>query len=423
MALTISLFCPIPVGGQTAQSDSQQVDQSAQIESLVQALGSPDFNTRRQATHRLVALAPVAVPQLKTALQADDYELRLRAQNLLTVIESILFNGVAIKLSAEPQQPSWDTPVTLTITFENRANFETSIPVEHFLPDDESDEVVRRFAQTMDVAEYLTVTAPNGREVSLKTDDLTVDSRLEKALSRRVEGAVLSALGPGMARTVTIPAFNQNAARYPMLREGVYKIQIDYVPQWNENELHTMKAGYVSSNVCEVHIRESAPPIVLAPGPEVGLVLAREKDRIVASIENRSDVARAVNLNFGMAAPFADFLWFVHKEDGKHELIELSNREPVEVKKFEGDRIRWIKPAEKLIVAEVPVAKVNSLAGTSESAEPPVISVQYYNECGRRWQQSLEKPLPEGAPEVLTAPLPHRIVTVPLRSNPLPLEN
>lgn len=396
-------------------------DQTDRIMALVESLASPDFKTRRHATHELVALAPNAIPQLKLALESDDYEMRLRAQNLLTVIESILFNGVKITLSVTPEYAPWDTPRTLSITFENQADFETRIPVERFPKDDETDKIVRDFALTMDLAEYLTITGPGDREISLKTDDLTVDPRLEDALSRRVEGAVLSPLEAGKSWEVHVPAINRNTARYPMLREGAYKLQFDYVPQWDENELHTMKAGYAASNECVVHVTESAPTVVLEPGPEVGLLLSRDGDKLVAAIENRSDVPRAINLNLGRAAPFADVSWYVHLDDGKQELTSLAPPNAVDLKEFDPDRIRWIKPGETLKLTELPIDKLRPLIEGLQPNGPPVISVQYHSECGRRWQQSLEKPLPDGAPEVLTKPLPHRMVTTPLRSNPLKL--
>ncbi|MFW6108384.1 MAG: hypothetical protein ACOC8D_01090, partial [bacterium] len=58
-------------------------EKPANLDQLVADLGARDYATREEATRKLRALGPAALPALKGAAQSEDPEVRTRAEKLI----------------------------------------------------------------------------------------------------------------------------------------------------------------------------------------------------------------------------------------------------------------------------------------------------------------------------------------------------
>lgn len=82
---------------------------------LIQQLGDRDFQTRETASTQLIALGPLALPELKRTLQDPDPEIRRRAEQCLEDIEqaSVAPLASAVARLLRLRQPAGTTPVLL----------------------------------------------------------------------------------------------------------------------------------------------------------------------------------------------------------------------------------------------------------------------------------------------------------------------
>jgi hypothetical protein len=79
-----------------------QESAAPRVARLIRQLGSPDFARREAAGRELVRLGPRSEPRLTEALADDDYEIRLRARDLLRRLEiARLWSGGLVEYHAE----------------------------------------------------------------------------------------------------------------------------------------------------------------------------------------------------------------------------------------------------------------------------------------------------------------------------------
>ncbi|HEY3245889.1 MAG TPA: hypothetical protein VGM03_21315, partial [Phycisphaerae bacterium] len=157
---------------------SQPADES-EIERLIAQLSDASYEKRTEATRRLCAVGPAAIPALRRAAAGDEYETALRARNLLRTFEQVYFSGVEIRLAVSKEQIDWDEPVDLVLTLVNRSSAPARIPFEKPGRREESGDDpavargVREVAELLDIGDFLSVTAPDGEEVELRVDDIS----------------------------------------------------------------------------------------------------------------------------------------------------------------------------------------------------------------------------------------------------------
>lgn len=388
----------------------------ARIEALIRELGDPSYEVRTRATRELCRIGHRAAPALKRAAAGDEFEAALRATNLLEVIDSVYFGGCSVRLSANPQRLAWDQPLELIVTIHNEGDYPAQIPVE--LPARRRREVsadARQVGDMIDLADYLRVVSPDGRQVDLKVDDILVDPQVAGAVEWRVEGGPLSELPPDREMVLRLSDFNRGWARYPLLARGIHKIVFTYEPQWDDEEFRRAGVGRVQSNALEVEVIESGPPIVRRRLRPAVFTIERAGDELVARLTNSDDLPIWVNTNWGSnQPPFAHLVWMVSVETSpQEERIEPEGRAP-SVEAFSRQRLVEIAPGASLELGRVAIARLLETATVRALPAGGSYGVRavLVNQCDLSWQRRQEPALLGNprAPQELQTPLPRRMI-------------
>ena len=396
----------------------------AQIQELIGKLGHPSYETRARATRCLCMIG-------QRAADSEEFETALRARSLLQVIESVYFGGCSIHLAAEKARIAWDEPTDLIITIRNQSAYRAQLPLDTSAERRRAlSEQARQVGDMVDLADYLRVTAPEGRRVELRADDLQGDPQVADAVEWRAEGGPVGELPAGGEVIHRLRPLNRGWARYPLLQRGVYKILFDYDPQWDDEEFRRAGVGRVTSNVLEVEVTKAAPPIVSASGgsrrPAV-ITAEREGARLIARLTNADDLPIWVNLNLGAdQPPFAQLVWTILAGGSREEVrFDLLSPQP-SLEAFTQERFRKLAPGESVELGRAPLARFMQAPGVQALPAGADFELQavLVNQAGIAWQRSPSSGSLLGnprAPEALRNPLPRRMITGRFTSNPIEL--
>jgi len=391
---------------------------------LVRTLGDPAYETRMFATRRLCAIGMEAWEVLRTAADSADIEASLRAKKLLEVFDRLWFSGAEVSLSFSKPIIDWNEAVDLNITMTNRLSYPARVPFDvdpavRANPDD-----ARQVADMLDVAEWLKVRAPDGRELELRVDDIAGEAAVFAAVQSRLAGGPGGVLTPGERVSVTARAFNRGWARFPLLDHGEYTVMLDYVPDWTDKALAAARAGRVVSTPATLTVRDGAPPTVSRAGVQADLVVERDADVLVARLVNRTDQPLLINVNFGGSPPFADGRW-VYELDQVRREVPLLPKPGASWHDFKPEGLVEVGGGEFIELARIPVNELRKALpapGGDPSADRGFIYFTYANLCDRQWQTRQGSALlgNETAPPFFRQPLPRRILSARYSSNRLP---
>ena len=390
-AAAVSFVAATPVAAADHDTRSHASPSDEQIAALVEALGDPSYETRVDATRRLCAIGPRATAALKRAAEGDVPEIALRAEKLLVAFERLLFSGVEITLRFSKERISWDQPVDLIVTMANRAPHVSLIPVP--LPiggtDTPGHDHARQVAGMIDLADWLVVRTPDGKEVMLHADDIGADAAVAEVIRERLEDGPISPLPAGESVTVTLRVFNKGWARYRMLDRGRYTVAFVYVPQWEDDQLLAKRVGAVESNVAVVEVTAPAPDTVSRSGRELSLEVSVRHSRATATLTNHLDRAVHINTHFGTGVPFATGLWIAESGDRRREISVLPEL-PSSWQQFDSARIVEIRAGGSIVLAKMKWSELRERfekAGAGLATGDWTLQFSYRNLLDRKWQR------------------------------------
>ncbi|MCP4249075.1 MAG: hypothetical protein GY778_18680 [bacterium] len=428
--ISASLALPMNAGAGPPEPERQRQAESVtddQIQSLIDQLGDPSFEVRTQATRRLCMIGQRAAPALRRAAGGDEFEIGLRARNLLDVIDSVYFGGCRVTLSADKDRIAWDEPFALTVTIHNESAYRAHLPIDLDATRRRAfNESARLVGDFMDVADYLVVTDPDGKRVELRVDDLRADPQVADAVEWRADGGPVEELAPGKQTTIQLRPFNRGWARYPFLKRGRYKVAFEYRPEWDDAEFRQAGVGRVVSNALALEVTSEAPPTVRRARRPAALSVERQGSELVARLTNGDDLPIWVNLNFGAdRAPFAQFVWTIVIGDSVTDLrLDLTTPPPALTAVLR-DRMPELTPGESLEVMRVDLARLMELPAVQGLPDGASFGVgaSWINQGDVIWQHQQKPSLLDNprAPRALQTPLPRRMITGRFSSEPLML--
>ncbi len=428
IVLCMTLLSANPAAAQHDSHTTRRTDNTTKLgQELVQQLGHSDYHVRVAATRKLLAMGPNVTKSLRDAAQSDELETALRARRLLDIFEEMLFAGVAVRIEANKTRIAWNESFDLTLHMSNTTAFPARVPTEPDLPHDNvnaPDAHAAQLARMLDLGDFLTITDPDENPLELFTDqEVTNDPLLVSIVHQRASTPVVRVLAGGDHESATLTKFNRGFARYRMLKKGLYRVQLVYQPEWNEEALNDAEIGRVESNILEIEVTGSAPEIVRQAWKDAEIVLTRNGNAMVASLTNLRDVPVMVNLNIappGANPPLAALRWSVERADQWAELrtvdVSLSN----DARAFRHERIVPLAPGDSLKLHRVPVA---TLIKATDGVSGSKVSVYYVNQASRGWQireggDLVGKPW---SPKPFDTPFPRRMLQTAIRSQAMEL--
>lgn len=398
-----------------------------EMASLVHTLGDPAHDERMFATRRLCAIGIEAREFLQAAAESTDVEAALRAKQLLAVFDRLWFSGADVSLSFSKPIIDWLEPVDLKVTMTNRLAYPARVPfdVDPGVRGDDDD--ARQVADMLDLAEWLKVRAPDGRELDLRVDDIGGEPAVFAVVQSRLTGGPGGALAPGEQITVTARAFNRGWARYPLLDRGEHTVMLDYVPDWTDDVLAAARVGRVVSSPATVTVRDGAAPTVSRSGIQTDLIVERNGTYLIARLVNRTDQPLLINTNFGGAAPFADGRW-VYELDQTRRDLPIVPKPGASWHDFKPELLVEVGPGESVELTRIPVSDLRKNlmdAGVDLSGDRWSVHFTYANLCDRQWQTRQGPSLlgNENAPPFFQKPLPRRTLSARQGSNRLAASN
>jgi hypothetical protein len=399
----------------------------ARIAVLIRRLGDPSYEVRTRATRELCKIGHRAGAALKKAAAGDEFEIALRAASLLEVIDSVYFGGCRVELSAEPRRIAWDQTLEVVVTIRNESDYPAQIPLE-------LSELRRRLVSAdaqqvgdmVDLADYLRVVSPDGRQVDLKVDDILTDLQVADAIEWRAESGPVGELPPGRTLEFSLGEFNRGWARYPLLARGMYKIVFEYDPQWDDEEFRRAGVGRVRSKPLEIEVTEASPPMVRPRAPAALVAVERNGEALVARLTNCDDLPVWVNLNWGsVEPPFSQLVWRVATEASPEGVRVGQAAAPPPLKAFDRERLTNLPPGATAELGAVSIAsllKVPLVQGLP-AGQSFRVRVELVNQCDLVWQRQQEPSMLDNprVPAALQSPLPRRMLTGRFDSQPLEL--
>lgn len=387
---------------------------SDNISALIRDLGDVSYEKRLAAMRSLAAIGMPARDALEDAANGEDIEVALRAKTLLTTLSRLLFSGAEVRLSATKTKIRWDEPFDLILEVQSSARFATRVPFS--LEDgtdggDDSD--ARQVGDMLDLAEWMQVRRADGREVSLKVDDIADDPAVLSAVQDRLSGGPVSTLEPARTARITGSRANRGWARFPLLDAGEYTFVFDYVPQWEDEVLEQDRIGRVRSNEVTVIVTQGAPAEVSRGGREASVTLDRDDDMFVANIVNHNDQEMIVNTNYGPAPPLAQGHWVLEQSDRQIK-IPVGEPGPIRWGDFRAVALLSVPPGETAKLASIDLKELRDRAKEKGIRGTWTLHFGYANLCDRRWQQMQGSTLEaEGdeVPDVLKEPLSRRLLS------------
>lgn len=384
------------------------------IDALIRDLGDASYETRLAAMRSLAAVGLPARAALEEAANGDDVEVALRAKTLLATLSRLLFSGADVRLTATKKEIRWDEPFDLVLEVESSPRFATRVPFSlEGGTDGGDDSDARQVGYMLDLAEWLQVRRADGREVSLKVDDIADDPAVLSAVQERLSGGPVSTLEPGRTARVTGDRANRGWARFPLLDAGEYIFVFDYVPMWEDAALERDRVGRVRSNEVTVVVTQGAPDEVSRGGREASVTLDRDGDTFVARITNHNDQEMIVNTNYGPAPPLAQGHWVLEQSDRQVKL-PVGEPGPIRWGDFQAEALLPVPPGGTAKLATIDLDELRDRAKEKGIRATWTLHFAYANLCDRRWQQMQGNNLAaEGdeVPDVLREPLSRRLLS------------
>lgn len=414
----------------TSASDRPRQATNEEIAQLIQSLGDPSFAQRTEATRKLSAIGAKAIAQLHSAAKSDNFEIALRAEQILVNFDNLWFGGVEVSLSFSKPTVVWNEPTDLIVTFVNRSTVPARVPLDLTLEKSDADQPAagldsnaREVITMLDMADFLVVAKPDGTLVDLRVDDLGLDSSILAAVQDRLARDPVSTIDPNERVSVRIASFNRGWARYPLFDKGRYEIVFQYRPEWDDEKLYSEGVGFVSSEPTSLTIASTAPAKISRSGVDSAIEIERDGLELVAKFVNQSDQIVWVNTNFGNGAPFSEGSWVFTHESSVHER-KVAPESGRSWREFESAKLVELAAGDGVELSRIALADMRR-ALAEKGADPAkdrwTVNFNYANPCDRTWQQRQGAVLQDNqtAPQVLREPLPVRTVSTRLASNRL----
>lgn len=406
--------------------DKSNMVSAEEIAKLVAGLGDTSYETRTVAFRQLCVIGVDAREALEKAAGGPDAEASIRATQLLSIFQQLLFTGCQVTLEFSKQEIVWNEPVDLRITIANRSKYDAPIPFD--LPGGSGPALegdARQVADLLDASEYLRVRAADGKDVELRMDDLGGDAQVMQALQSRLDDRAMSRIPAGRTVQVTIRDFNRGWARYAFLDAGEYTVVMDYRPEWEDTALLTTPAGRVLSNTARLRIKDGAPPGVSRGGSQAELAVEPSGDAFVANLVNRTDQPLVINANFGGTPPFADGRWTIESEGHRGD-IGVPSKPMATWSDFDSAKLIEVGPGTTVELTRIPVARIRQAAkeiGGENGSSGWTLHFAYSNLCDRNWQARQGDAFAKDTqvPKVLKEPLSRRLLNTRIASERKPL--
>ncbi len=351
-----------PATAPAAAPDRQPIAEPTpgNIRAAVRDLRHPSPARRQAATERLAAWGPIAFPQLREAAAGSDLEAALLARDLLAELQDAIFLGARVRLEIEPAQVAWDQPFDLVLVAENITPGPLRVPwpappasQPASAPAGAAVDATQ-VAAMMDIADFLTVTGPDGAALDVRVDPIERDEAVFEAVSVRAGDSPPShELAPGASSRLRVEAFNRGWARYPMLVAGRYRIAFAYQPRWRDPRWNEAGYGRVSAAPVEAEITSTAPAQARRGSRPLDMELRRADGYVEAWLLSTWDRVQWVNLNLGTDLDTqARIEWRLQPlRDGEVEPVTFES--DMTGDRFELERVRPIEPAGSLLIARV----------------------------------------------------------------------
>ncbi len=400
-----------------------------EIAELVRDLESEVYDTRTFATRRLCAIGISARDALRKAADSDSFELAMRAEAVLAILDQILFSGVDVELQFSADKTAWDKPVDLIVTFANRSKYPARLPfATKSISEEGQSRETRQVLTMLNFADWLVVQRMGSQApMSVTVEDIGLDSTIQTAVEKSIESTEFSILKPGEQAEMRISPFNRGFARYRMLDEGVYQARFVYLPEWNDPVLLEARAGSVESNAVQIQLTAAAPQTVARHNSTAKLVLQEEEQQVVARIINRHDLPIVVNLNAGPAVPFAQMRWVVTTQTGHERMVPAWGGTTDTLRDFKAKLLKTVPPGEAVILFQLPKKELSETIVKElgkDAGKPVAIRLRYSNILSRRWQQLRIKEIKSTNPDnALNKPVPRELITLDLISDAITLRH
>lgn len=414
-----------PRNGQPGPPESVE----SRVDGLVQELGDASFEKRDAAARELCKIGMPAAARLKAATKDSNFEVAQRARKILASLEALLFAGVDVQVQVTPPKAAWNQPVELRLRMTNTSKHTARLPFDRAAIDaanrgglDDIDSI----GLVLDVAEWIAVTASDGKRVELHIDDLGVDPGITRMLDTKIEKPPETLLDAGASAEIRLPGINRGLARYPLLSRGEYAFRFAYRPDWENEDLNIAQVGYISSPAANVNIVEAAPPGITAQPGSARLEATVAGGEVIVRIVNRQDVPVLVNTNLGATLPFAQLSCECDSLSGVM-LIPVMRERDVGWEDFSRDGFVSLGSGESIELhrASVPTLLERlSERGADLDDGRIVVRFSYRSFCDRGWQHTNAEAIQasEQLTQVFSAPLPRRILAAYVRSGDLVLE-
>jgi hypothetical protein len=364
-----------------AQVTPSATPANTDIQALLDGLSDPSYEVRQAAVEKLYAAGPAVLEALAEVTKSDDFEAALRARKLIERIQRLFFVGAKIELSASHKQIRWDEPVSLRIKVINPSDFPVHLP---FLVKNrgsiDTDSLAVQMGNLLDAADFLSVVGPDAKPVDPVVDDLRGEPSLEAALDTRVYDEPASLLAPHSEFILNLPDFNRGFARYRMLRQGTYRLQFAYVPEWDDEKMRQDAIGRVVSNALTLTVTQAAPDLILNARREIRVGLERAGRELVVRLTNTHDRPMGVNLNLGSRglADYAHLKWHAHTPTGVVSADQpITNPPPLDTEK-----LVKLKPGQSIELFRTDTSRLKALPGFEQvigAGETPTLAVRYSN--------------------------------------------
>lgn len=399
-----------------------------EIAKLVAGLGDSSYDTRTVAYRQLCVIGVDAREQLESAAKGSDTEASIRATQILSIFEQLLFTGCRVTLEFSKPEIMWNESVDLLINIKNESKYESRIPFD--LPKSAGAELsgdARQVADLLDASEWLRVRAPSAQDVEMRMDDAGGDAQVMQAVQSRLDDPAGSILAAGETAVVRVKDFNRGWARYSLLDAGEYTALLDYKPQWDDAALISVRAGRVASNVVRLRIKESASADISRGGSRAVVVVERVESAFVAKLRNTTDQPIIVNTNLGAGAPFSFGQWTVEAGDNRRD-FDASGKTGGTWADFDSARLVEVGPGSALELGRVPVERVRGVikeAAADGGSTGWTLRYEYSNLCDRNWQVRQGEAFAKDpkVPAVLKEPLSRRLLNTRLVSERLPMSS
>ena len=273
-----------------------------QIRQAVRLLSHPSLTQRRAVARRLAAWGRLSFGELQKAAAGPDLEGALAARELLAELDSAVLVGGQVTLGVDRPRIAWDEPLTLTVRVNNptaapiRVPWPTPRPPSSRPASDDAEQV----GALLDVADFLTVTGPDGQDVELRFEPLDGDPAVYAAVTTRAGRNPPSfLLAPGGEVTLQVRQFNRGWARYPLLAAGRYRIAFAYQPEWKDASWTAEGLGRVQAGPVTLDVVQAAPESIRHASRPLELTLLRRGEYIEATVVSTWDRAIWLYLGFG----------------------------------------------------------------------------------------------------------------------------